>query len=728
MRVLMGVAWAASAALLVLVMASPLGHTFGLITMNQQTQPPQRLDEAPPLSHGAMAERFFDIAGRRVFFAGREDGSGEVWSPPFQMLAEFVPLYSNVANVIPLTYRLSQHASSIELATPSGDIRLSYAALPYDPALLVKIEAEGGVEEFRFRVSSRIRPNWPLSAAEMSPVTKRSLRVGGYAAVAFERQGEQRVLVGGIGMTDVDMGEEGPAYIHVRIEPGNPGYLVVAGIDESEAEGLFLEILNNPEASIEQARMEAIRTFYSFPRIELFPKTSVNTYIEQALAWAMVATDRLYIDTPGVGKGYVAGMSVSGSTTGADFIPFDNGRPGFAWYFGRDYFWMSLALSLTNQWDKQKESFRLIERYQDDSGKIMHELPTSVSLLGLDNWKNDFPYYLAAADSTPLYIVALKDYVDASGDIEFLNELWPSVEKAFRWLITTDYDGDGLIDNAEGHGWVEGGPLAYNQTAKGHTTFYLAGVYLKCLSDMIDMARLLDKPEIEQMAQRLIPDARSALEAYWNPIGYYNDRKLAIGGYGIEKTIAPSVPVLFGLCTQERAISNLKVMNDPTMLTPWGARYIASDEPAYDPTLYHAGNVWPLFTGWLTLANYRMGLAYEGFAAFMTNVQHTYTNALGFVGEAYRGDRFVEVGTPHQGWSETAVTQGFLQGLLGLKLNAISREATLSPLLPESIDEVHLSRLRVGQGELNIQITRQNNGTYSLLDRSFGVRVRLEQP
>jgi len=185
----------------------------------------------------------------------------------------------------------------------------------------------------------------------------------------------------------------------------------------------------------------------------------------------MMATDRLYFETPGVGNGYVAGINVSGSTTGADFIPFDNGRPGFAWYFGRDYLWMSLSLSLTNQWEKSKENFRLLARYQDDSGKIMHELPTSVELLGLDRWKSDFPYFLAAADSTPLYIVALKRYLDCSGDVEFLQELWPSIEKAFRWLVTTDYDGDGLIDNFEGHGWVEGGPLAYNQIAKGHTTF-----------------------------------------------------------------------------------------------------------------------------------------------------------------------------------------------------------------------------------------------------------------
>lgn len=241
------------------------------------------------------------------------------------------------------------------------------------------------------------------------------------------------------------------------------------------------------------------------------------------------------------------------------------------------------------------------------------------------------------------------------------------------------------------------------------------------------MAGLFSNPDLQKMAQDRLPNALAALEAYWNPLGFYNDRKLATGGYSAEKTIAPSVPILFGLCMQEKATANLGVMNNPKILTPWGARYIASDEPAYDPTLYHSGNVWPLFTGWLTLANYKSRLENAGFAAFMTNVQHTYSNTLGLVGEVYRGDRFVEVGTPHQGWSETAVTQGFLEGMLGLKIDALQNQATLSPLLPDSIETVHVSNIRVGSGRLDVQISRQEDGTYRLLNQSQGVYVRLVQ-
>jgi len=58
----------------------------------------------------------------------------------------------------------------------------------------------------------------------------------------------------------------------------------------------------------------------------------------------------------------------------------------------------------------------LLRKYQRDDGKIMHELTTAVEIMGRENWENE-RYFYAAADSTPLYIIALRKYFDASGDI-----------------------------------------------------------------------------------------------------------------------------------------------------------------------------------------------------------------------------------------------------------------------------------------------------------------------
>jgi len=41
-------------------------EALGMPSINR-SQSPQALEETPPLSHGAMAERFFDVTGRRMF-------------------------------------------------------------------------------------------------------------------------------------------------------------------------------------------------------------------------------------------------------------------------------------------------------------------------------------------------------------------------------------------------------------------------------------------------------------------------------------------------------------------------------------------------------------------------------------------------------------------------------------------------------------------------------------
>ena len=66
----------------------------------------------------------------------------------------------------------------------------------------------------------------------------------------------------------------------------------------------------------------------------------------------------------------------------------------------------------------------------------------------------------AAADSTPLFLMAMADYVRASGDAAFLTAHRDAIEKA--WAFETDpahdTDHDGIYDNSQGTGWVESWP------------------------------------------------------------------------------------------------------------------------------------------------------------------------------------------------------------------------------------------------------------------------------
>ena len=86
-------------------------------------------------------------------------------------------------------------------------------------------------------------------------------------------------------------------------------------------------------------------------------------------------------------------------------------------------------------------------------------------------WFKDYPYGYASADATPLYVIAVNDYVSQSGDVAFAQQQWDSLWRAYQFLKST-YDQNGFPKNfGIGHGWVEGGPLLPVQSE-----FYQSGL------------------------------------------------------------------------------------------------------------------------------------------------------------------------------------------------------------------------------------------------------------
>ncbi len=170
------------------------------------------------------------------------------------------------------------------------------------------------------------------------------------------------------------------------------------------------------------------------------------TQLQKAYDWSRVSLVQGMVTNPFLGTGLVAGYRTSGESQ----------RPGFAWYFGRDSFWTSLALNAAGDFANTKTALEFVSKFQREDGKIPHEISQGANFV---NWFKDYPYPYASADATPLYIIAVNDYVTNSGDTAFAKEKWASLWKAYQFLKST-YDARGLPQNqGVGHGWVEGGPL-----------------------------------------------------------------------------------------------------------------------------------------------------------------------------------------------------------------------------------------------------------------------------
>jgi glycogen debranching enzyme len=394
--------------------------------------------------------------------------------------------------------------------------------------------------------------------------------------------------------------------------------------------------------------------------------TSPDPNFNRGYRWALIATDRFFVNTTGMGKSMVAGYSTT--RTGWNGEHKVNGRPGYGWYFGRDGEWSGFALLDYGDFQKVKSELEFYGKYQDLSGKIFHEATTS----GVVHYD--------AADATPLYIVLAGKYFRHTQDTAFLRQIWPSVKKAVDFCYSTDRDHDHLIENTNvGHGWVEGGEL-YGS----HATLYMQGCWAAALDETANMATALKIPEAESYKLESITVKNLINTIFWNPQKkYYSYGMNKDRTFRTDATVLPAVPLYFKFGNSEKAKPVLDQLASNAFSTNWGTRIIREDSPFFKPTGYHYGSVWPLFTGWTALAEYAYGNYQQGFFHLMNNLNIYKNWGKGFVEEVMNGATYEPSGVcPHQCWSETMVLQPAIEGMLGLIVNDGEKKIVLSPAFP----------------------------------------------
>src|SRR5207248_2469190 len=378
-----------------------------------------------------------------------------------------------------------------------------------------------------------------------------------------------------------------------------------------------------------------------------------DAQLQQAYDWARISVIQGLVTNPYLGTGLVAGYRTSGTSQ----------RPGFAWFFGRDSFWTALALDAEGDFATTRTALEFISKYQRADGKIPHEISQGANFV---NWFTDYPYGYASADATPLYIIAANDYASESGDAAFAREKWDSLWKAYQVLRST-YDSQGLPQNfGFGHGWVEGGPLLPVKTE-----FYESGLGAQSISALSNLAHLAGKDDIsQQLAQEFTQKRQIVNQAFWSAeSGTYafaldnNNQKV------IEPSVLATVPMWFGLLDPDKANSMISHLAVPEHQADWGMRIISSRATRYDAGGYHYGSVWPLFTGWASVGEYRYHRALPAYANLRSNALLALDGSLGHVTEVISGDYYQPLSTssPHQIWSAAMVISPLLRGMLGLE-------------------------------------------------------------
>jgi glycogen debranching enzyme len=469
----------------------------------------------------------------------------------------------------------------------------------------------------------------------------------------------------------------------------------------AEAEGTFRKLSANA-AALERESAEYYREYLARTvKLEL-----PDEKMQRAYDWSRVSMIQGLVNNPFLGKGLIAGYRTSGESQ----------RPGFAWFFGRDSLWTDLALDAAGDFATTRTALEFIAKYQREDGKIPHEIAQGANFV---NWFKDYPYAYASADATPLYIIAMNNYVVESGDAAFAKEKWESAWKAYQFLLST-YDSNGLPKNfGVGHGWVEGGPLLPVKTE-----LYQSGLGAQALLALSNLAHIAGKEEVSADLSQAFPRQKQLVNtAFW--IASKNRFAFAIDNEGKqvdEPTVLATVPMWFGLLDEDKAQGTLAQLAGFDQQTDWGMRIISGSSQHYSGGGYHYGSVWPLFTGWAAVAEYRHHQQYSAYLNLQANAQLALDGAPGHVTEVLSGDYYQPLSTssPHQIWSAAMVVSPMLRGLLGLENDAINSSLKFAPHVPAQWNEFGIENVRVGLNTLALRYTRSDDGIQLAATRTKG--------
>jgi glycogen debranching enzyme len=648
----------------------------------------------------------FTVAGEDGAIFGRQNGRFEAWLWPVKILSNF-RIQAQLANyAVPID--VNALAAGIQVTPAETIITYSHSAFTIRQHMFAsrgsQKSATGVVAYFELQSLRQLdvtfsftpemlrmwpAPNFGRPNAEWIPNGK-----SGFYVLHTDNP-QFSAIVGmpgsqpGIMVPYQEHPQTYPVELKLSFDPKRDRgslYPLVMGLTNTSAPADQAASLNTAIPQIYTHTQDYYAHFFDKRLTAKTPDSRLN----EALQWAEIAVDQAqvrYHDEVGLVAGYYESA--------------DSARPGYAWFFGRDTLWTTYAINSYGDFALTREALDFLFRRQRADGKIMHEFSQSADSI---DWPTT-PYFYASADSTPLLVMALRDYVASSSDIAYLKAHWPAVQKAYAFTRLHE-ERNGIYSNAEGTGWVESWPGGMPKQE-----IYLAALDQQSSSAMSTLARLMGDQSLATTAQRKASEIEAKLESeFYEPDQkFYAFSRNEDASLDSTASIYPSVAWWDGTLVLPHAGPMLTRWASNEFSTDWGTVDISNQTSFFDPISYHQGTVWPLFTGWISLAEYRADRPMSAYAHLMQNAGLTWIQDLGSVTELLSGEFFQPLGrsSSHQLWSSAMVISPLLRGTFGISADAPNRTLRVAPQLPATWNHASLRNVALGSDLLDVEIDRQ---------------------
>ncbi len=297
--------------------------------------------------------------------------------------------------------------------------------------------------------------------------------------------------------------------------------------------------------------------------------------LQLAFEWIKYNTDWLVRDVPGIGRGFGAGLQ------------------DYPWWFGVDSEYTVKGLIATGRKDLVYSTIELIHSLsekENGNGKIVHEVSTNGAVFNPGN-----------LNETPQFASMIWEVYRWTGDREFLEKYFPTIEKGLVWLMENDSDGNLVPD---GYGMMEIHGL--------ESEMIDVAVYSqKAFSDAAQMAEILGKTDLAKDYQGKAAALKTTINSdFWVPeFGSYAD--------------------FTGTAEDALALIDGAIIRADTLNKPWAVEELKATKAKLStyPKAQKQGFV--LYHNWVVNTPMEMGIADPEKAKIALETGRKYTNPFG---------------------------------------------------------------------------------------------------
>ncbi|MGE5734994.1 MAG: amylo-alpha-1,6-glucosidase, partial [Acidobacteriota bacterium] len=567
-----------------------------LLAIHADTLTAQSATPSLELARPVRSWEFLPAVGMRAGLFGNEAGQLEGWVYPLKLFRGLHLRFHADGRVLPAealarTVTVRPESCSITYASETFQVKETLFVPVHEAGAVIILDIQTAEPlEIEAAFQADFQLEWPAGLGGTYVNWDLPLR-------AFYLGEEQKKFAGLIGSptatlvheqydTNYSSSDESSVLLGPILKGRETRVIVMAGSvnGATEAENTYRKLTTSYPALLRESADYYTRYLDQTVGLQL-----PDAELEEAYDWARISMLQGLVTNPYLGTGLIAGYRTSGSSQ----------RPGFAWFFGRDALWTALALDAEGDFATSRTALDFLSKYQRADGKITHEISQGASFVP---WFKEYPYPYAAADATPLYIIAMNDYAMHSGDVAFVKEKWDNIWRAYQFLKST-YSKQNLPQNfGIGHGWVEGGPLLPISTE-----LYQSGLGAQALSSLSSLAHIAGKDDISKELGQTFAEQKTFLnQTFWSAEKKLYSFALDRNNQRVDiPSVLATVPMWFGLLDEDKSEAMLSLLADSDHQTDWGMRIISSHDPKYNPGGYHFGSVWPLFTGWASVGEYK---------------------------------------------------------------------------------------------------------------------------